>query len=277
VDFDNDGDQDCALSTARRVAIFVNDGAGAFAEGFHIEVKGAAHSLSAADYDLDGDLDLFVCGYYGRDQDTNELPIPYPIFNATNGGRNLLLRNDGAMKFSDATNVSGLEQDNRRYSFAAVWEDFDNDGDPDLYNANDFGRDTLHRNDAGRFVDISDSAGLNRGAFGMGVTSADIDHDGWMDVYVANMFSAAGSRISRQDWFKSGQSEAVRASYRHLARGNSLLTNLGGGKFADVSIEQGVEMGRFSWGVQFSDLNNDTWDDLLVANGYVTGSEPDDL
>lgn len=277
VDFDNDGDQDCALATVQGVAVFANDGSGSFAKAFSIDTDGAAHSLAAADFDSDGDLDLFVCGYYGRDQDTNELPVPHPIFDATNGGPNLLLRHEGGLRFADVTDAAGLGKDNRRYSFAALWEDFDNDGDPDLYTANDFGRDTLHRNDGGTFVDISAAAGLNRGAFGMGVTSADYDHDGNMDIYVANMFSAAGSRLSRQEWFKSGQPDAVRASYRHLARGNTLLKNLGGGGFADVSVALGAEMGRFAWGVQFADLNNDSWEDLLVANGYVTGREPDDL
>jgi hypothetical protein len=98
-----------------------------------------------------------------------------------------------------------------------------------------------------------------------------------MDLYVANMFSAAGNRVTFQPQFKPGESEAVKARFRHLARGNTLFHNLASGGFEDVSEPLQVTMGRWSWASLFVDLNNDSWDDLLVSNGFVTGSQTDDL
>ena len=84
-----------------------------------------------------------------------------PYHDANNGGRNVLLRNDGRWRFSHATVRAGLDVKNRRFSYAAAWEDFDNDGDQDLYVANDFGRNNLYRNDSGRFTDIAAAAAMS--------------------------------------------------------------------------------------------------------------------
>ena len=111
----------------------------------------------------------------------------------------------------------------------------------------------------------------------MGVAWADFDHDGWMDVYVSNMYSAAGNRIATQSAFKPNSDEQVRTRLLRFARGNSLFKNQGDGTFADVSEAAGVTMGRWAWSSNFVDLNNDGWDDLVVANGYVTTEDSGDL
>ena len=114
-------------------------------------------------------------------------------------------------------------------------------------------------------------------ASGMGVTWADFDHDGWMDVYVSNMFSAAGSRVMSQAAFKPNSAENVRTRLRRFARGNTLLKNLGDSTFSDVSEVAGVTMGRWAWSSNFVDVNNDSWDDLVVANGLLTTDDTGDL
>ena len=173
------------------------------------------------------------------------------------------------------TRETGLDQDNHKFSFAAAWEDFDLDGDPDLYVANDFGRNVLYENRDGHFQNIAAQVDVEDQSFGMSVDWADVNHDGRPDLYVSNMFSSAGNRLSFQQGYMSRQPE-LQSRARYMARGNSLF--LGGvERFRDVSLESNVWMGRWAWGSLFADLDNDSWDDVLVANGYLTRNLPDDL
>jgi hypothetical protein len=278
VDLDNDGDQDLVLAPDAMLLVMENDGEGHFREATRFPEATLVFSLAVADYDEDGDLDVFASRHFGDlHKMVGQLPNPLPYHDANNGGRNYLLRNDGGWRFSDVTVESGLDVHNRRWSYAAGWEDFDNDDDLDLYVANDFGRNNLYRNDAGHFIDIAAEAGVEDIASGMSVTWGDYNNDGWMDLYVSNMFSAAGSRITYQRLFKPDASDHTRSLYQRLARGNTLFKNLGNGTFRDVSIDAGVTMGRWAWGSKFVDFNNDGHEDLVVANGYLTGEDSGDL
>ncbi|MBI4584034.1 MAG: VCBS repeat-containing protein [Planctomycetes bacterium] len=268
VDLDNDGDQDLAIAFANLLLVMSNDGSGHFAKEAVLAAEGA-HSLAAADYDQDGKLDLYVTCY------PNLSPVPY--HDANNGLPNLLYRNRGNWMFNEVTREKGLDQNNRRFSFAAAWEDYDNDGDLDLYVANDYGRNNLYRNDGGRFTDVAAAAGVEDIAAGMGVAWADFNHDGFMDLHVSNMFSTAGNRIAYQRRFKDSAPEQAKSIFQRHARGDSLFANLGDGTFADVSLEAAITMGRWAWDAKFADLNNDSWEDLLVANGYITNEDPGDL
>ena len=111
---------------------------------------------------------------------------------------------------------------------------------------------------------------------GMSVAWGDYNRDGNMDLYVSNMFSAAGNRITFQEQFKPDAPE-VRTRLQRFARGSTLMRALEGGSFGDVSEEAGVNMARWAWGTSFVDINNDGWQDLAVANGNITGSAPGDL
>jgi hypothetical protein len=146
--------------------------------------------------------------------------------------------------------------------------------------ANDFGRNNLFRNDtpaggAPAFVDVAAELGVEDMAAGMGVTWADVDHDARPDLYVGNMFSSAGGRITYQRRFREGAGEDT-PSFRRHARGNTLFLN-GADGFEDVSEQAGVTMGRWSWGALFTDFENDGWPDLVVPNGFVTGPDTLDL
>ncbi len=278
VDLDNDGDPDLVLSSRPAVLVLENDGSGRFARVRHIagDVPDS-NSLSAADFDGDGDLDLYVCAYR-RAWDERGVASPAPYHDANNGGRNALLRNDGGFRFVDATVEAGLDRNNRRFSLAASWEDVDNDGDPDLYVANDYGRNNLYRNDGGRFVDVAGEAGVEDVSSGMSVSWADYNRDGWMDIYVGNMFSAAGNRITWQRKFeRDRQRVGSLAELQRMARGNSLFAGASDGGFHDRSVETNVTMGRWAWSSVFADINNDGWEDLVVANGNLTQTLPDDL
>lgn len=280
VDLDNDADQDAVLAVGRFVLWFANDGTGRFTQQGILTTGSMLRSMAAADYDNDGDLDVYACGYFPRESlsDGVGLGRPMPYHDANNGVPNFLLANDGSGNLQDVTAQVGLDENNRRFSYAAAWEDYDNDGDMDLYVANDFGRNNLYRNDGGRFVDVASEAGVEDVSAGMSVGWGDFDRDGLFDLYVGNMFSSAGNRITYQRRFRNEEAPDTRAQYQRHARGNTLFRNRGDGTFEDVSEAANVTMGRWAWGCNFVDINNDGWEDLLVGNGMVTSvDDPDDL
>jgi hypothetical protein len=290
IDLDNDGDRDLVVAQEFAIVFMSNDGAGRFQVEDFIEREAQTYSLAAADYDLDSDLDVYCCGYNpaGSDLRRGAMGEPVPFHDANNGGRNVLLQNDGGWRFTDVTQRVGLDENNTRYSFAAAWEDYDNDGDLDLYVANDYGRNNLYRQEStgktptGRienpkFTDVAAELGVEDISAGMSVAWGDYDRDGWMDLYISNMFSAAGNRITYQRQFKPGTSETVRRHFQRLAHGNTLFRNTGLGGFEDVTDEADVWLGRWAWGSRFTDLNGDGWDDIVVANGFITTEDTGDL
>lgn len=275
VDLDGDGDQDLAVTAGPGLLLYANDGQGHFTlHETKAEARGGT-SLAAADYDGDGDLDLYVCEYSDPDSRQQGFPGPVPFHDANNGAPNFLYRNEGGLTFRDATKAVGLDANNHRFSFAAAWEDFDGDGDPDLYVANDFGRNNLYRNDRGHFTDIAASAGVEDIGSSMSAAWGDADQDGWFDLYVGDMWSSAGGRVGFQDRFAAGKSN--RADLQRFARGNTLLRNTGRGTFQDVSQASGTMLGRWAWSSVFFDPNADGREDLLVANGFLTRPDPKDL
>lgn len=285
-DLDNDGDQDLVLALRRQLLFMENDGQGTFSRARLIYSTGASFSLSAADFDNDGDLDVYLCNYGNVWAGIGEFDhhVPIPMQDARNGSPNMLLRNDGDWEFVNVVEEVGLDQNNDRWSLSAAWEDFDNDGDQDLYVANDFGRNNLYRNDEGlfpgerRFVDVAGELAAEDLSPGMSANWGDCNNDGRMDLYISNMFSGAGNRITFQDRFMPEADSSIRQQFQRHARGNSLLLNQGGGKpFQDATSEAGVGVGRWAWSSTFADLNNDTFSDILVANGYVTETDTTDL
>jgi hypothetical protein len=279
VDLDNDGDQDLVVVHGRKVFIQANDGHGKFDLKTIVDTPSSLYGISAVDYDRDGDLDLFICGYAPssavRPDDIFANPMPY--YDATNGAPNVMLRNDGGWSFTDVAEQVGFSGNNPRFSYAGAWDDMDNDGDMDLYIANDFGRDNLFRNDNGQFLDVASELGVDDIGPGMSVAWGDYNNDGHMDIYVSNMFSSAGNRITSQRQFKQGLDEETRKLFQRHARGNSLFMNSGDGRFVDVSEPAAVTLGRWAWGSLLVDINNDGWEDLYVTNGFMTGDETGDL
>ena len=279
VDLDNDGDRDLIVSQDFRVMVMANDGNGAFTLAFGSSTKSQSFSLAAADYDNDGFVDFYICGYNPSHSELRggAMGEPMPFHDANNGGPNMLWRNEGNLGFKDVTGVTGMNANNSRHSFAASWEDYDNDGDQDLYVANDYGRNCLYRNEGGSFSEIAAGLHLEDTSSGMSVSWADFNLDGQMDVYTSNMFSSAGNRITYQKQFKSNLPEDVRKQFQHLAIGNSLFEGVANKPFKDVGIGAGVNMGRWAWGSKFVDFNNDGRDDILVANGFITTADTGDL
>jgi len=187
------------------------------------------------------------------------------IYLALPGPPNVLLRNLGGGRFEPVEEAHPLRSFLNTYQ--ATWSDYDADGDPDVYLAHDFSPNQLFRNEGdGRFSDVTGATGTADIGFGMGVSWGDYDRDRRFDLYVTNMYSKAGKRIT--DFF-----DALDPAYAKMARGNTLFRNEGErfdpvSGVGDASLQ--VEVAGWSWGAQFGDLDNDGFEDLYALSGYYT-------
>jgi len=165
--------------------------------------------------------------------------------------------------------------------------DVDHDGDQDLYVANDFGRNNLYLNETPprgkiRFRDIAAEKQVEDISPGMSANWGDVNNDGNPDLYVSNMFSGAGNRITFQKQFKPGESSLIRERFQRASRGNTLFLNTSPDKndsleFDDISEGAGITVGRWAWNSKLADINNDGLQDILVANGFMTQADTGDL
>lgn len=282
VDIDNDGRQDVVAVRANGPLLFLNEGGGKFrykpdAFGFRNAPQGTFTGAAAADYDGDGLLDIYFCLYVFY-QGTDQYRYPVPYFDAENGPPNFLMRNNGDGTFRDVTAESGLHRNNSRFSFCCGWSDYNQDGRPDLYVANDFGRKNLYRNQGdGTFTDVAPETVIADVGAGMSVCWFDYNLDGREDLYVGDMWTAAGERISKQPQFKKEAKPAVAAEYRKHAMGNSVFRNGGNGEFEDATAASGAGVGRWSWSSDSFDFDHDGFPDLYIANGMISGPIRQDL
>lgn len=281
-DFRNLGLQDLLVVCGSGPLLFLNRGDGTFqlkADAFRFTglARGTFTHAALADYDGDGRLDIYFCTYqYYLGLDQYHYPVPY--FDARNGPPNCLLHNEGDGRFEERTEISGLNADNDRYSFACAWGDSNSNGLPDLCVANDFGSTQLYRNNGdGTFKVVSDEAHVGDVGAGMGAAWADVNNDGHQDIYITSMWEAAGQRVAEQAQFHSAASEKIRGLYRRHARGNALYRNRGDGTFENVGQQAGADMGRWSWSADFWDFDHDGFADLYVTNGYITSEDRNDL
>jgi tetratricopeptide (TPR) repeat protein len=280
-DIDNDGRQDLIVVRATGPLLFLNQGGGKFRlkrDAFHFAEtpQGTFTGAAMADYDRDGWLDIYFCLYaYYQGADQYRYPMPY--FAAENGPPNFLMCNNRDGTFRDVTKQTGLDKNNTRFSFCCAWSDFNDDNWPDLYVVNDFGRKNLYRNNGdGTFTDIAAETGVEDVGAGMSVSWFDCDNDGRQDLYVADMWTAAGIRVSMQDNFQPDAGAEKRRFYQRHAMGNCLYKNLGR-RFEDAGEKSGATMGRWSWSCDSWDFDHDGWPDLYIANGMISGLSGDDL
>ncbi len=274
-DFRNNGRQDLLVVCGTGPLLFLNQGDGTFERKhdaflFAHPPEGTFTHAALADYDGDGRLDIYFCLYsYYLGLDQYHYPVPY--FDARNGPPNFLFHNEGNATFADRTEASGLKAENDRYSFACAWGQSGTTGAPDLYVVNDFGRNNLYRNKGdGTFQAVSTKAHVEDVGAGMSAAWADYNNDGRPDLYVANMWSAAGLRVSQQKLFHANSPEPVRELYRRHAGGNALYRANGDGTFGNVAAKADVEVGRWAWCSDFLDFDHDGFQDIYVTNGYIT-------
>ncbi|MBI2503783.1 MAG: tetratricopeptide repeat protein [Candidatus Latescibacteria bacterium] len=264
-DYDNDGDPDLFVSNFGPNVLYRNEGRQG--EGWRFadvtgrtvlgQDRGWHTGCAFGDYDLDGDLDLYVATYLdysfegdlldqgGRLQRPRRhlAPTEYP------GQRDFLFRNEGGEHFVDVTREAGLFTLEGR-QLGVLFLDFDEDGDLDLFQADDATPNFLYRNEGkGHFTEIGLSAGVAYSRAGkpqgsMGADAADMDGDGWQDIAITNF-----------QW-----------------EGSALYRNLGNGLFRDESLEAGIgapSLARLGFGINFFDADSDGDQDLFVADGHI--------
>jgi hypothetical protein len=257
-DYDNDGFEDLFLVKWGRPELYHNDQG----KGFTRVSAGAglpswinANTAVWFDYDGDGRLDLFVGGYYSEEFDLWNLGTtkikPDSFEYATNGGRKYLFHNLGDGRFEEVSEKVGIKS--RRWALASGAADLRGTGRQDLFVANDYGISELYLNEGGRFREAGAETGVGFAPkSGMNVAFGDILNQGRFAVYVSNI-SEDGILIQGNNlWVPKEASAGAPLKYQNLAR------------------DFGVELGGWSFGAQFGDLNNDGNLDLYLTNGYIS-------
>jgi hypothetical protein len=287
-DYDNDGWPDLYVAAAvTGDRLFHNTGGGRFTDvtsAAGIPAGRWASMPIIADYDRDGFLDIYVV----RMGDHEKVP-PHPNYEAHNGVPNTLLHNNHDGTFTDVTRAAGVGDTG--WNLAGAWGDYDNDGWPDLYLANEFGSNALyHNNGDGTFTERAWAAGASDPGAGMGVAWGDYDNDGFLDLYISNMYANSAWALFHPafpapipwyfrllGFFTDGVRQRSDEIFDQLTRGSTLLHNNGDGTFTDVSDAAGVRDAQWGWGAEFLDYDNDGWLDIYATNGFVTGPIPDDV
>ena len=257
-DYDNDGYEDLFLIKWGRPELFHNDQGHGFTRV--TEQAGLPSWINAntaiwLDYDGDGLLDLFVGGYYSEDIDlwhlTTTRIMPESFEYAKNGGRKYLFHNLGNGKFEEVSAQIGINS--RRWALAAAAADLRGTGHPDLFVANDYGVSELYFNDGKRFREVGEQTGVGFAPkSGMNAAFGDILNQGRYAVYISNI-SEDGILIQGNNlWVPKEGTAGDTVKYQNLAR------------------DFGVELGGWSFGAQFGDLNNDGTLDLYLTNGYIS-------
>jgi hypothetical protein len=264
-DYDNDGHIDLFVTYYGDQVLYRNNGDGTFSDvtrrtGLSSPVPRWNTGAAFLDFDRDGHLDLFVSAYVAHGDATRYAPgsgkncfwkglavMCGPA--GLTGSYNMLYRNNGDGTFSDVTEKAGLLKTRPAYGFTPLVLDYDNDRWPDVYVANDSTASLLfHNNGDATFKEVGLLAGValtadGRAQAGMGVSAADYDRDGWLDLVKTNFDDDTPS----------------------------LYRNLGDGTFADATIAGGlgVTTRYLGWGVGFFDFDADGWPDIFIVNGHV--------
>jgi hypothetical protein len=263
-DYDNDGYEDLFVTYFGKNLLYHNNGDGTFTDvSLKAGVAGSRNRWGTGcaflDYDRDGQLDLFVANYIDMDLATAPVPESGPCLYkgvmvacgppGLHGSKNILYHNNGDGTFTDVSEKAGILDTTGTYGLGVLVADFDNDGWPDIYVADDSVSSILYQNKKnGKFVDVALEAGCalspdGKPQAGMGVSTADYDLDGNLDIVKTNF---AGDTPS-------------------------LYHSLGGATFEDATFTTGLGAHTqfLGWGCGFFDFDNDGWPDILICNGHV--------
>jgi hypothetical protein len=256
-DYDNDGFEDLLLHRWGRPELLHNDGGTGFTrvtDGAGLTDWGNINTAIWLDFDQDGRLDIFMGGYFAEHlnlwklADTKVMPESFEY--ANNGGRKYLYRNLGNGRFEEVSEQVGISS--RRWALAAVAADLRGTGYPDIFIANDYGVSELFVNEGGRFREAGRQTGVGYAPkSGMNASVGDVLNQGKFAIYVSNISEEGILLQGNNLWMPTGGDPKL-PTYENLARA------------------MGVDLGGWSFGAQFGDLNNDGFIDLYLVNGYVS-------
>lgn len=254
-DYDNDGNLDLYVVKWGCNILYHNNSDGTFTDVTQksgVRDCGNGNAAVWVDYNDDSYPDLYV-GNYFRYVDLwnleNAMVMHCDFETARDAGPNVFYRNNGDGTFTDVSYELGVADSGWTLDIGCA--DYDNDGDMDIINANDFGQDKVYRNnDDGSFTDVTSGAIGYDTHKGMNVDFGDYNNDGFLDLYVSNIYTQ-----------------------EYVQEGNQLYRNNGDGTYMDVSFETETYDGGWSWGAKFWDLDNDGDLDLMNACGYISGGE----
>jgi hypothetical protein len=254
-DYDNDGREDLLVARFGLPILYHNEGNGKFTNvsakaGFN--KFGNTIAAIAFDYDNDGYLDVML-GHYFKPEDLTDLKdvhvLPNDLDNAVNGGGVTLWHNNHDGTFTDVTAKAGFGK-HTGWTLDLGHGDFNNDGLQDVYIACDYGTDRIFFNNGdGTFKEVTETATGFDTKKGMNAEIADYDNDGWLDIYVTNIYD------------------------EYMKECAMLWHNNHDGTFTDVSRETGTCVTLWGWGAKFGDFDNDGWQDLFVTNGLRSASK----
>jgi tetratricopeptide (TPR) repeat protein len=260
-DYNNDGWLDLVVTSYDAIILFRNDHGQMVRDKSFSSPKGFWAGAAWGDYNRDGYLDLYVCGYVKYKYDarnsgtTSEqfgMDVPYSLNPASfEPERNLLFRNNGNGTFTEVAKDLGVANPDGR-SLVALWHDFNGDGWPDLYVANDISENKLYINRHGKFVDAGKDAWVEEYRGSMGLAAGDFDRDGDDDLFISHWIAqgfALYQNLLEEQRDKGGKSEL---------------------HFTDVAATDGIgqpTMQSVGWGTSFVDFDSNGWLDLIVANG----------
>jgi hypothetical protein len=248
-DYDNDGREDLLIVRFATPILYHNEGGGKFKDitkEAGLTKFGNTIAAIAFDYDKDGYLDLML-GNYFKPESLTDLKdphvLPNNLDNAINGGGVTMWHNTGKGSFVEVTDKAGFSK-HTGWTLDLGHGDFNNDGWQDVYVASDYGTDRIFFNNKnGGFTEVTEQATGYDTKKGMNAEVADYDNDGWLDIYVTNIYD------------------------EYMKECAMLWHNNHDGTFTDVSSDTGTCRTLWGWGAKFGDLDNDGWQDLFVTNG----------
>ena len=257
-DYNNDGWMDVLVMRGgwlmsqgeMRISLLRNDGLGTFTDVTHqaglATPSSPSQSASWADYDNDGDLDLYSCNESMPESLEEGSPIIYP---------SQLFENSGGGRFIDVAVQAGVT--NLRYCKGSAWGDYDNDGDQDLFVSNYGDENRLYRNnDDGTFTDLAPGLGLTEPMESFPTWFWDFDNDGWLDLFVGGYASDIEHVVA--DYLGISNNGALPRLYRNDRDGG----------FIDVTAQTGLDEVNQSMGANFGDLDNDGYLDIYLGTGF---------